>query len=99
MDGDNKLMTLSEEQCAQLYKQVIETKTDFAWIKERLEKGDALLECMDKRILELEQNQSIREGQSLMKGKLGAFILGIAVILTLITNGIIWVFSYFGGKS
>jgi len=91
-------MSLTDTQCAELYKQVIETKTDFAWIKARLEKGDTVLEEMDRRILDLEQVQSVREGQSLMKGKLGAFILGIAVILSLITNGIIWLFSHFGGK-
>ena len=61
-------------------------------ILERLEKGDEILEkhCNKLRQLEVEH--------SLLKGKLGAFVLGLTFIVSLIVNGILWAYSHLGGK-
>jgi hypothetical protein len=85
-------MTLTDKQCAELYKQVIEDSTNLAWIKERLEKGDVSFTEFNARLSKIEAEHS------LMKGKLGSFIAGLTLIATLIVNGFIWVFGHFWSK-
>ena len=85
-------MVLTDEQCAELYKQVIADSTNLAWIKERLEKGDMSFSKFDRRLSKLEADHS------LLKGKLGAFILGLTFIVSLIVNGILYLWAHFGGS-
>lgn len=85
-------MSLTDEQCAELYKKVIEDNTHLTWIKDRLEKGDTAFEGFDKRLVKLESEQS------LIKGRLGAFILGLTFFISLLVNGILWMFSHLGSK-
>ena len=86
-------MALSKEQEEQMYSDTIATKTIVSEMKERFEKGDKQIEECNKRVNDLEI------GHSLLKGKLGAFILGLTFIVSLLVNGILWAYSHFGGKS
>ena len=85
-------MPLSKDQEAEMYKKTLESSKSIEWIRERLEKGDERLDdCHDRlRLLEGEH--------LLLKGRLGAFILGLTFIVSLLVNGILWAFSHFGGK-
>ena len=62
------------------------------YTKERFEKGDKQIEECNKRLINLEI------AHSLLKGKLGAFILGLTFIVSLLVNGILWAYSHFLGK-
>jgi len=86
-------MALSKEQEIKMYDDTIETRTIVNQIEKRLEKGDLTLgDCQERlRILETEH--------SMLKGKLGAFILGLTFIVSLIINGVLYVWSHLGGKS
>lgn len=85
-------MPLSKLQEEEMYLKTMETSVNISWIRERLQKGDKTLETHSKRLRCLEREHSI------LKGKLGAFILGITFIISLFVNGILWAFSHFGGK-
>ena len=84
-------MALSKEQEMQMYDDTIETRTIVNQIEKRLEKGDMTLgDCQERlRILETEH--------SMLKGKLGAFILGLTFIVSLLINGVLWAWSHLGG--
>ena len=86
-------MALSKEQEVKMYDDTIETRTIVNQIEKRLEKGDVTLgDCQERlRILETEH--------SMLKGKLGAFILGLTFIVSLIINGVLYLWSHLGGKS
>jgi hypothetical protein len=84
-------MPLSETQEEEMYANTLTACTSITWIKERLEAGDKkLLDC-DKRLNDLEVEHS------LLKGRLGAFILGLTFIVSLLVNGILWAWSHIGG--
>jgi hypothetical protein len=85
-------MVVTVEECQQLSKLVATCTTNMAWIKERLEKGDNIFEKYESRLRDLETEHS------LLKSKLGAFVLGLTFFITLVLNSILWLFSYFGGK-
>ena len=85
-------MTLSKQQEEEMYRGTIETKVIVSQIRERLEKGDETLNSHSKRLRQLESDHS------LLKGKLGAFVLGLTFIVSLLANGILWIFSHFGSK-
>ena len=86
-------MTLSKQQEEEMYRGTIETKVIVSQIRERLEKGDETLNSHSKRLRQLESDHS------LLKGKLGAFILGLTFITSLLVNGVLWAYSHLGGKS
>ena len=86
-------MAPTDEECKELSTLVATCTTNMAWIKERLEKGDIVLDRYESRLHELETEHS------LLKGRLGAFILGLTFIVSLLVNGILWAWSHIGGKS
>jgi len=83
-------MTLTKEQEIKMYEGTIKTKVIVSQILERLKEGDKKLgDCQDRlRILEAEH--------SMLKGRLGAFILGLTFIVSLLVNGILWAWSHLG---
>jgi len=85
-------MPLSGEQEIEMYRDTIATKTIVSEMKERFEKGDKQIEKCNERVSSLEIEHS------LLKGKLGAFILGLTFIVSLLVNGILWAWSHFGSK-
>jgi hypothetical protein len=82
---------MNDKECKELSKMVIECSTNMAWIKQRLEKGDTSFTELNKKLSKLETEHS------LMKGKLGAFILGLTFFLTLVINSILWGISHLSG--
>lgn len=84
-------MAPTDEECKELTTLVATCTTNMAWIKERLEKGDSIFEGYDTRLRELETEHS------LLKGKLGAFILGLTFFVTLVINSILWGISHLSG--
>jgi hypothetical protein len=85
-------MGKTDEECQELSKLVATCTTNMAWIKERLEKGDIVFDKHESLLHDLEKEHS------LLKGKLGAFILGLTFIVSLLINGILWVWSHIGSK-
>ena len=85
-------MALSEEQEGEMYRDTIKTATIVSQLQTRLEKGDKQIESCNKRLNDLEIEHS------LLKGKLGAFILGLTFIVSLLVNGILWAWSHIGSK-
>ena len=85
-------MALSPEQEGQMYRDTIATKTIVSEMKERFEKGDKKIEKCNERLNDLEIEHS------LLKGKLGAFILGLTFIVSLLVNGVLWAWSHLQGK-
>jgi len=84
------MMTLTEDQETRMYDGTIETKVIVSQILARLKDGDEKLDDCQKRLRDLEAEHS------LLKGRLGAFILGLTFIVSLLVNGILWAFSHFG---
>ena len=85
-------MVLTADQEIRMYDGTIETKVIVSQILERLKDGDKKLEDCQKRLRTLETEHS------LLKGRLGAFILGLTFIVSLLMNGVLWAWSHFGSK-
>ena len=92
MDGDDKLMALSKVQEEKMYDMSLKTREDISWIRECLQDCDKVQITHGERLRDLEVEHS------LLKGRLGAFILGLTFIISLIVNGILGAISYFAGK-
>lgn len=86
-------MPLTDAEQREMYDKVLKSDWTLGTIKERLAAGDKKLIDCDKRLNDLEIQHS------LLKGRLGAFILGLTFIVSLLVNGILWAYSHFGGKS
>ncbi|MEA1957606.1 MAG: hypothetical protein U9N01_04545 [Euryarchaeota archaeon] len=86
-------MALSEEQEAEMYKQTLEGAKDIRLMRERLEKGDATMDDLSGRMRDLEIEHA------LWKGKLGAFVLGLTLVISLLWQGVLWAWSHVVGKS
>lgn len=86
-------MTLTKQQEEELFANTIVACEAISWIRERLQKGDETLEEHSVRLRVLEGENAI------LKGKLGAFVLGLTFFVTFVVNSILWMFSHFWGKS
>ena len=85
-------MALSEQQLEDLYKTTLENRKDIGWIRECLEKNNSAMINLSKR-------QSILESEhSVLKGKLGAFVMVLTLGATLFINGFVWISSHFMTK-
>jgi hypothetical protein len=85
-------MALSIEQEEKMYECTVKACESITWIKTRLDKGDKRLDDCANRVTELEKEHS------LLKGKLGAFVLGLTFIVSLLVNIGLWVWSHIGSK-
>jgi hypothetical protein len=86
-------MPLTDVEQREMYDKVLKSDWTLGAINDRLAAGDKKLMDCDKRLNDLEIQHS------LLKGRLGAFILGLTFIVSLLVNGILWAYSHFGGKS
>jgi len=75
-------MPLSEEQLEKMYEKTLETSAILAIIREQFTE-------YGKRISKIESEQS------LLKGKLGAFVLFLTLCGTIMVQGIGWAISHF----
>lgn len=86
-------MALTKEKETEMYTKTIVSSESIEWIRKWLEKADGRLDDCQERL-------RILEGEHLMlKGRLGAFILGLTFIVSLLVNSVLWVWSHVGGKS
>ena len=85
-------MPLSEDQLEDLYKTTLENRKDIEWIRGCLEKNNGIMANLSKRQSALESEQSI------LKGKLGSFILVLTFAATLLFNGSLFIISQFRGN-
>ena len=81
-------MSLSTQQLEEMYKASIECSRDLSHICKQLDKGDEIFLGHGKRITKIEKEQS------LLKGKLGAFVLFLTLCVTMIIHGIGWILSH-----
>lgn len=86
-------MGLSEAQEEEMYKQTVAAAVDIRSVCERIEKGNKKLEEHAGRIRDLELEHAF------WKGKLGAFVLGFTLFVSVLWQGILWIWSHLGGKS
>jgi hypothetical protein len=84
-------MSITDKDHMEMSKLVTTCTANMVWIKERLEKGDNIFEKYESRLRNLEKEHS------LMKDKLGSFILGLTFFVTLVINGILWGISHLSG--
>jgi hypothetical protein len=85
-------MTLSPQKEEEMYETTLLTARDIRWIRKQIQDCDETAKEQADKIANLEVEHS------LLKGKLGAFILGLSFIVSLLVNGILWAFSRFGAK-
>jgi hypothetical protein len=91
MDGDYRIMALTEEQWMEMYKASIQSSTHIRWIREKLQDNDnALKKCF-------ECISTLKGEQSFLKGYLTRIAIGVTAIFTIVANVVLWAFSYFGG--
>ena len=82
-------MPLSDEQLEEMHEKVIQDNTNITWIRDDLEKGSKKFIEHGERIAVMEKEQS------LLKGKIGAFVLFLTLCGTILVQGIGWIFSHF----
>ena len=81
-------MPLSDEQLEEMHEKVIQDNTNLNWIRDELEKGSKRFTEHDRRITIVESEQS------LLKGKIGAFVLFLTLCGAIIVQGIGWIISH-----
>ena len=82
-------MPLSDEQLVEMHEKVIQDNTNINWIRDDLEKGS-------KKFIELRERIAIVESeQSLLKGRIGAFVLFLTLCGTIVVQGIGWIITHF----
>ena len=81
-------MPLSEKQLEEMYKASLSCSMNLDIISKQLDKGDATFGEHEERIAQIEKDQS------LLKGKIGAFILFLTLCGTILIQGIGWALSH-----
>jgi len=81
-------MPLSEEQLEDMYKKTLESSAILTLVREQLESGNKNLGEQEKRINKIEKEQS------LLKGKIGAFIIFLTLCGTIIIQGFGWILAH-----
>lgn len=82
-------MPLSEQQLEELYDTTLENRRDIGWIRECLEANNHAMIAINGRQNVLEKEHSI------LKGKLGAFVLVLTFGATVLINGFVWIGGHF----
>ena len=81
-------MPLSDEQLKEMYDASLNCSINLENIRKQLDKGDEKFEKHEKRIGQMEIEQSF------LKGKIGAFILFLTLCATIAIQGIGWVLAH-----
>ena len=77
-------MPLSDEQLEDMYRASLKCSINLENIHIQLDKGDGKFEKHEERITQIEKEQS------LLTGKMGAFVLFLTLCATIVINGIGW---------
>ena len=81
-------MPLSTQQLEDMYNASIKCSRDLSHICKQLGKGDKTFLRHEDRIVQIEKEQS------LLKGKLGAFVLFLTLCITMLIQGVGWLLSH-----
>jgi hypothetical protein len=81
-------MALSEKRLEELYAKTVETAINIQWMREKIENSEKRFYDNEKRITQLEREQSI------LKGKLGTLIIFLTLCTTILIQGIGWILSH-----
>lgn len=81
-------MPLSDEQLEKMYNASLECSINLDIILKQLDKGDGKFEKHEERITQIEKEQS------LLTGKMGAFILFLTLCGTIMIHGIGWILTH-----
>jgi len=81
-------MPLSEEQLEKMYEKTLESSTILILVREQLENGNKEFKVHEKRI------NAIEKEQSLLKGKVGAFIIFLTLCGTIMVQGVGWILAH-----
>ena len=82
---------LNEEQWMEIYTASIETRKDIVWIRKELNRNDKEIEDCRKNLKELEVSHSFK------KGKVASLTILLTALITIMVNGVLWLFNSFGG--
>ena len=85
------VMPLSEKQLEDMYEASLKSSIDISHISKQLDKGDKTFGKHEERITQVEKEQS------LLKGKIGAFVLFLTLCVTIMVYGVGWLLSYLFG--
>ena len=83
---------LNDDQWLELYTSSVENRKDLIYIKEAVEHHNTQIEDCSKRINVIEVDQGFR------KGKVAYLAVMLSAVITVLVNGILWSFSFFGGS-
>lgn len=86
-------MALSEQQLEEMYKASLRCSINLTNICKQIEKGEGKFDKHEGRLTQLESEQS------LLKGKLGAFILILTLCATILINGFVFIIGHLFGKT
>ena len=81
-------MPLSDEQLEKMYNASLGCSINLDNIRIQLDKGDGKFEKHEERITQIEKEQS------LLTGKIGAFVLFLTLCVTITINGFGWIFAH-----
>ena len=82
------VMPLSEKQLEDMYKASLQCSTNLTHICKQLDKGGKTFGKHEERIMQVEKEQS------LLKGKIGAFVFILTFCGTILVCGVGWLLSY-----
>ena len=84
-------MVLSDDQWSELYTASIENRKDISWIRKEMDQHTIIIEDCRARVNDLEVNQGVQ------RGKVAFLAVTITTFLTLVSNGVFWLYSHAGG--
>ena len=91
MDGDDKLMALTDNQWKELYTVSIENRKDISWIREKMETHQSQIGECRKDITALQVKDSY------IRGKVAYLAVSVTTVCTVIINAFLWAFGCYGG--
>jgi len=82
---------LNEDQWMEIYTASIETRKDIVWIRKELNRNDKEIDDCRKNLNALEVSHSFK------KGKVASLTILLTALITIMVNGVLWLFNSFGG--
>jgi hypothetical protein len=83
---------LTDKQWDELYTASIENRKDIAWIRKGMDFHTKEIEDCRVRVNDLEVNQGVQ------RGKVAYLAISLTAVCTVLVNGLLWTFNYFGGS-
>jgi hypothetical protein len=85
-------MVLTEEQGTKMYDISMANGTHIEWSRKNLTDNDAVMKDRDERLRAVEGNQAF------MRGKMTRFVGGVAAVIAIGVNAVLWAVNHFKGE-